>query len=221
MTIVVKAAEVSPIVRHTFDFHGLYAITDSTLIPSAHLTDAVDRAIAGGAKVIQYRDKSHATARRRHEAAQLRECCARHDVCFIVNDDVELARQTGADGVHIGADDGSIAAARALLGEQAVIGVSCYNRLANAEQAVAEGADYVAFGRFFPSRTKPDAVTATPELLTRARGLSCPVVAIGGITPDNGRALVVAGATMLAVVDGVFGQVDIENAARTYADLFS
>lgn len=203
-----------------FNFHGLYAITDSILLPSAHLRDAVARAIAGGARVIQYRDKSGDAVKRHHEAEQLRTLCADSGTCFIVNDDVTLARDVHADGVHIGRDDGAIQAAREQLGENAIIGVSCYNQLENAQAAVAAGADYIAFGRFFPSRTKPNAVTADIALLQQAQQLPCPVVAIGGISPDNGNALVAAGADMLAVIHGVFGQADIRAAAQRYTDLF-
>ena len=141
-------------------------------------------------------------------------------VPVIINDHVELAFAVGADGVHLGQDDGSIGAARARLGPDAIIGVSCYASLTKARTAAAEGADYLAFGSFFPSQTKPHAVRAGLEVLQVARGLGKPLVAIGGILPENGGPLIAAGAQALAVVDGVFGQADIANAARAYQHLF-
>jgi thiamine-phosphate pyrophosphorylase len=140
---------------------------------------------------------------------------------FIINDDVTLAKETQADGVHLGREDAAIAQARKQLGSRAIIGVSCYNELARAEQAAAQGADYVAFGRFFPSRTKPQAVPASLDLLREAKKkLHIPVVAIGGITPENGASLIAAGANALAVIEGVFGQADVRAAAERYASLF-
>ena len=200
---------------------GLYAITDPQLTPGAALVAAVDAALRGGARVIQYRDKSGAAARRRLEAAALSDLCRRRGALFIVNDDIELAADVDAAGVHLGRDDPQVRAARHRLGPRAIIGVSCYNELARAQAAAEQGADYIAFGRFFPSLTKPQAVPAERGLLRAARAtLSLPVVAIGGITPDNGGLLIEAGADMLAVIHGVFGQPDIEAAARRFADLF-
>jgi thiamine-phosphate pyrophosphorylase len=141
---------------------------------------------------------------------------------LIVNDDLELAQQIGADGVHLGRDDAGAEEARARLGPRAIIGVSCYDRLDRAFEARELGADYAAFGRFYPSATKPLAVQATPELLRRARArLTLPLVAIGGITAENGRSLISAGADMLAVVDSVFGQPDVRRAAAAISRLFS
>jgi thiamine-phosphate pyrophosphorylase len=143
-------------------------------------------------------------------------------VSFVVNDDVELAVAAGADGVHLGLDDAEIAHARQHLGDRRLIGVSCYNRLDLARQAVGAGADYVAFGSFFCSPTKPLAVAAGPDLLVQARReLALPVVAIGGISPENGGALVTAGADMLAVISAVFAATDITAAARAFAPCFN
>jgi thiamine-phosphate pyrophosphorylase len=200
---------------------GLYAIADTHALDDAHLEPAVAAAIAGGARIIQYRDKTRDPATRQQQAAALARRCRAADVLFLVNDDVELARQVRADGVHLGRDDAPVALARERLGPSAVIGVSCYNDLARAEAAQAAGADYVAFGRFFPSRTKPRAVAAGPDLLRAAkRKLQLPVVAIGGITPENGGSLIAAGADALAVIEGVFGQPDIRAAAERYTQLF-
>ncbi len=201
--------------------HGLYAITDARLAARQGLEKQVAEALAGGASIIQYRDKSGDAGLRTRQAGALVTLCRRAGALLIVNDDVELARSVGANGVHLGRDDPDPAAARKCLGPGAVIGVSCYNRLELARAALHAGADYVAFGRFFPSATKPDAVQAGLELLSMARKeLDLPVVAIGGITPQNGRALIDAGADMLAVVNGVFGQADIRAACRVFTRLF-
>ena len=202
--------------------NGLYAITDTELIPTGQLTNCVTRAIAGGASVIQYRNKQTADLACHHEAAALTTLCRQHTIPLIINDDAELAAAVGASGVHLGKSDVSIQQARAQLGPQAIIGVSCYNDIERAIAAVAAGADYVAFGRFFPSHSKPDAQQADTRVLSQARQqLDRPIVAIGGITPDNGQALLTAGANLLAVIHGVFGQPDIQLAARRYTDLFN
>jgi thiamine-phosphate pyrophosphorylase len=201
---------------------GLYAITDSQLIPPGRLAECVAQAIAGGAKLIQYRDKQRRPRERLREADALAILCRRHDVPLIINDDVELAAAVNAAGVHLGITDASLARARERLGEGAIIGISCYNRLDCARDAAAAGADYIAFGRFFSSRSKPQAVPATASLLAEARArLDLPIVAIGGITPANGRALIDAGADLLAVIHGVFGQPDVRAAAAAYAALFT
>jgi thiamine-phosphate pyrophosphorylase len=200
---------------------GLYAITDPRLCRGPGLLEAVAAAIAGGARVIQYRDKGTDGERRLAEASELALLCRRHGVPLIVNDDVELAAAAGADGVHLGRDDPRIAAARARLGAGALIGVSCYDRLDLALEAQAAGADYVAFGRFFPSNSKPLAVPADLPLLRAARPMiHLPIAAIGGITPDNGGPLVTAGADLLAVIQGVFGAGDVTAACRRFAPLF-
>jgi thiamine-phosphate pyrophosphorylase len=200
---------------------GLYAIADTLYLDETRLTRAVEQALRGGARVIQYRDKTLSPGQRMKHAAALRSACTAHRACFIVNDDIELARGASADGVHLGRHDAAIDVARDLLGADALIGVSCYNDLARAERAVAGGANYVAFGGFFPSPTKPDAVRAEPMLLHAARTrLNVPLVAIGGITPENGAALIAAGADALAVISGVFDQPDVESAARRYTLLF-
>ena len=185
----------------------------------------VELAIAGGARVIQYRDKSSDLTRdwnrRLGQAQALRDLCRATGVALIVNDDIGLAAAVCADGVHLGRDDPALADARRLLGDTAIIGVSCYNRLDLAEEAQAAGADYVAFGSFFASSTKPLAVRADLGLLRLARRrIHLPLVAIGGITPENGAALIAAGADLLAVVSGVFAGPDPKAAAQRYARLF-
>ena len=200
---------------------GLYAITPEVSNNPTSLVEQVALAIKGGACLIQYRDK-HSDARGRHDrGAALLTLCRSAGVPFIVNDDLSLAVDLGADGVHLGRDDPDPRQARKQLGDDAIIGVSCYDDLALAEAAEQAGASYIAFGSFFPSATKPQAVRADPQLLTEARRrLRIPPVAIGGITPHNGRRLIAAGARMLAVVTGVFDQPDIAAAARAYTNLF-
>lgn len=200
---------------------GLYAITDDSLQRGEALGEAVSRAISGGARAIQYRDKSTDAERRDAEAAMLVAICRRHGVPLIVNDDVELALRAGADGVHLGRDDADLASARRRLGGDFIIGISCYDRLAIAEAAQQGGADYVAFGSMFPSTTKPNATPADFTIIEQARTrISLPIVAIGGITPANGGSLLEAGVDMLAVVSGVFAHEDPAEAARRYARLF-
>lgn len=201
--------------------HGLYAIADTHYLDAARLAPAVEAAIAGGARVVQYRDKRHDAASRVRQACDLAAICRRHGVLFLVNDDVVLAKEAGADGVHLGRGDMPLIEARRQLGPEKIIGVSCYNELERALAAERAGADYVAFGSFFSSRTKPQAVRATPDLLRAAKQrLHIPVVAIGGITPENGAALIEAGADMLAVIEGVCNQPDVRAAAQRYAQLF-
>ncbi|MGH8540639.1 MAG: thiamine phosphate synthase [Stenotrophobium sp.] len=202
---------------------GLYAVTSESVCRSPEtLLAAVAAALAGDAALIQYRDKRNDAAARARNAQALLGLCREHGALLIINDDVELAYAIGADGVHIGAADAPLAQARARLGAAAIIGVSCANSLPRALAAQAGGADYAAFGRFFPSRTKPDAPPATLELLAQARPqLRIPICAIGGVTPDNAAPLIATGADMIAAVEGVFGAEDIEAAARAYVRLFA
>ncbi|MGN6512658.1 MAG: thiamine phosphate synthase [Lysobacteraceae bacterium] len=194
---------------------GLYLVTPEPLPAPALL-----RSVLPHAACLQYRSK-HADARsREREALALRALCTQAGVAFIVNDDAALAATANADGVHLGEHDGGIAAARALLGGDAIIGSSCYDDPARANAAARAGASYVAFGAFFPSPTKPLARRATPELLRDAARLGLPRVAIGGITPDNAAPLVAAGADLVAVVSGVFAAPDPAAAARACAALF-
>jgi thiamine-phosphate pyrophosphorylase len=201
--------------------HGLYAITDARLQRPDQLTEHVRLAIDGGARLIQYRDKSADAVFRLRQANALAALCRERGVALIINDDVELAAECGAQGVHLGESDTDPQTARQLLGANAIIGVSCYNRMPLALQAANLGADYIAFGRFFPSRTKPKSVQASLDLIRMARQqLSLPLAAIGGITVHNAAPLLDAGVAMLAVVHGVFGAADIRQAAAAYAALF-
>jgi thiamine-phosphate pyrophosphorylase len=200
---------------------GVYAITPDCA-NTADLLHRVRLALAGDVRVLQYRNKLANTTQRLEQAHALRKLTREFTIPFIVNDDAQLAAQVDADGVHLGVADDSVDAARAVLGIHKIIGISCYNRLSLAQDAVHAGADYVAFGAFFPSTIKPNAVVADIELLQQARAeLSVPLVAIGGITLHNAASLVHAGADALAVITALFDAEDILATARKFAELFS
>jgi thiamine-phosphate pyrophosphorylase len=198
---------------------GLYAVTPDSDDTSSLLA-MTEAAIAGGARLVQYRHKTAGPELRRAQAIALLELCRRHDALLIVNDYVDLAAEIGAPGVHIGRDDGLLQTARARLGPDIVIGVSCYREMERARAAAQGGADYIAFGGFYPSRVKPGAGCASPSLLTETRSLGLPVVAIGGITPDNAPALIHAGADAVAVITALYAAPDVEAAARRFSHLF-
>ena len=202
---------------------GLYVVTDRPLCLERSMS--VDRigalAIAGGAQIIQYRNKQSSPAVCLYEADILAKLCRKLGAILLINDDVELAVEVGADGAHLGQDDMNIRQARLHLGPDKIIGITCHNDLQLAQQAEQAGADYVAFGRFFASASKPSAPAATLEILQQAiKELSIPVCAIGGITTDNAPELISNGAHMLAVVHGVFGAWEITQAAKSYVKLF-
>ena len=202
---------------------GLYAITDSKLLADGRLLPYAEAALAGGARLLQYRDKSDDDRRRLREAQALGDLCERHGAQLIINDDAELAARLGA-GLHLGQDDGSLSVARALLGRRAIIGATCHARLELAEEAVAQGASYVAVGRFFDSNTKPGAPAATPAMLEQARQrFSLPIVVIGGVTLDNAPDLIARGASLVAVVHALFAAEsprEVERRARAFSELF-
>jgi len=198
---------------------GLYAITSENYSNPHELNLAVRAAIRGGARMIQYRAKT--AQKRAGEARLLLKECHAAQVPLIINDDVDLALTIAADGVHLGKADCSLDDARNRLGDTAIIGVSCYDSVERAVEAERRGASYVAFGRFFPSRTKPKAPGAPVQILIEAKSrLHIPIVAIGGITAHNGRLLIAAGANLLAAIDGVFGSGDPERAARELCSVF-
>ena len=197
---------------------GLYLITPEE--PDTARLLARVAAVLPQTTWLQYRQKGADGARRHAQAAALQALCAQAGVPLIVNDDVALAAAIGAAGVHLGEEDGDIAAARAQLGAQAIIGASCYDAHARAERAVAAGASYVAFGAFFPTTSKVTTRRATPGLLAAAAALGVPRVAIGGITPDNMSPLVAAGADLVAVIGGVFEAADPVAAAQAYRSGF-
>ena len=197
---------------------GLYLITPDDPDPARLL--ARTRPLLPFASCLQLRNKAMDAASLRDAGERLRAACMDAGIPFIVNDDATLAADLGADGVHLGEDDGDLAAARAALGPQAIIGASCYDELDLARRAVAAGASYVAFGAFFPTRSKVTTRRATPALLGEAAALGVPRVAIGGITPANAGALVAAGADLVAVIGGVFDAPDPRAAVRAYAACF-
>lgn len=201
---------------------GLYPITDSVLLAEGRLLPYCEAALKGGARVLQYRDK-HSTPRQRMQAASaLLELCQRYDANLLINDDLALAERLGC-GVHLGQEDGSLLEARQRLGPEAIIGATCHHHLHLAEQAVADGANYVAFGRFFSSQTKPGEVLADFELLQQAQRLQRPIVAIGGIQLDNAAPLIAHGAAMIAVIHALFAAptaVAVEQRARAFNTLF-
>ncbi len=187
---------------------GVYAITPAGM-DFPQIRQRTSLLLAAGICALQYRDKDATGAVRLRRATSLRDLCREHGVPFIINDDPELARDAGADGVHLGADDPIPGTARKLLGSGAIIGVSCYDNMALAQEMQAAGVDYVAFGAFFPTMTKTPRTWATPDLLRGARrSLSCPIVAIGGITPENSAPLIAAGADMLAVSGALYCAAD-------------
>lgn len=203
------------------NWRGLYAITPDA-VPTVKLATQVEQALQGGAQVVQYRNKQLDALQRCEQALTLRALCQAYKVPLLINDDVELALAIGADGVHLGLGDLDPAIARQRLGTDAIIGVSCYDQFALAYDAYIAGADYVAFGSFFPSPTKPLAIQASTRLLRHAKNmLPIPTVAIGGITLENGSALVVAGADMLAVIGGLFEGDDVRVTAKLFTALFS
>ncbi|HYM86964.1 MAG TPA: thiamine phosphate synthase [Pseudoxanthomonas sp.] len=199
---------------------GLYLITPDE-VDTARLLARTAPLLVEGVTWLQYRNKTAGSALRHAQALALQELCAQASVPLIINDDVRLAKAVGAAGVHLGEDDGDIAAARALLGAQAIIGASCYDQLSLAESAIAAGANYVAFGAFFPTRSKTGTRQAGVELLAQAAALEVPRVAIGGITPDNGRGLVRAGADLIAVISGVYDAPEPIAAVHAYRQCFA
>lgn len=202
-----------------FPSSGLYAITQTENKSADTVINEVEAAIKGGAAVVQYRDKHPLDAP--FLARELVKVCHRHSVPLLINDDIELAALVNADGVHLGKEDGAVAQARKRLGNAAIIGVSCYDSVEQAIAAQSQGATYAAFGRFFPSSSKPLAAPAHIETLRQAKlKLTIPLVAIGGILPENGAQLVAAGADLLAVIGGIFEHRP-EQSARAYQALFS
>ena len=189
---------------------GLYAITPE----GPGLLEKVRAALEGGIALLQYRRKNGT----RDEAVAVARLTREFGVPIIVNDDVELALAVGADGTHLGRDDGDFSVARKKM-KGKILGASCYDRLDLARAAVAAGADYVAFGSIFASPTKPQAVRAPLALF--ASDLGVPKCAIGGVTLANAPQVIAAGADLLAVITDLFDAPDIAARARAYAKLFA
>jgi len=208
--------------KNTLPLSGLYVITDTNLMNENDIVQKVTLAFQGGAKIVQFRDKVNNQATKLNLAKQLKNLCKTYQAWFIINDDIELAKQVNADGVHIGKDDEDIVKARTALGENTIIGVSCYNDLQRAQEMQTLGANYVAFGRFFTSQTKPNAPQADIDTLRKAKQqLSIPVVAIGGVDINNAQSLIAAGADSVAVIQGVFAQNNIKSSAQSIQRLFT
>ncbi len=192
---------------------GLYAVTDSRLLAGKFLS-YVEAALDGGVTLLQYRDKSGDESKRLREATALLKLCEQYKTRLIINDDAEVAARLGV-GVHMGQTDGSLTDARALLGHKAIVGATCHGSLAMAEKAKADGATYLAFGRFFNSTTKPDAPAIELDVLAQARArFNMPIAVIGGITLENAPQLVEHGADLLAVVHGLFGAENTQEVTR-------
>lgn len=209
--------------REKPDLHrGLYVITDCVNFDTSDMLNKTELILEAGISVLQYRDKTHNPTLRQERALALQRLCKRYNTLFLINDDAVLAGRINADGVHIGREDAGYGECRELLGQHAVIGVSCYNQLQLALHAENDGADYIAFGSFYLTKTKTTEFKADTELLRQARSrLAVPVVAIGGITPENGAALVAAGADMLAVVSSVYSSPDPQRVVAEFNSLFN
>ena len=199
---------------------GLYAVTPD-IADTDQLLALVKACLVGGASIIQYRNKTASHGLRIRQSRALLDLCREHHVPLIINDHIELCLAIAADGVHLGGNDGSLAEARQRLGNDKVLGASCYNRFELALEAKAAGADYLAFGSCFDSDTKPAAVRAPLEVLGRARKeIGLPLVAIGGITLDNAAQAINAGADAIAVISSLFDAAAPRAQAEAFAQLF-
>lgn len=200
---------------------GVYAITDETLLSGDLLCKRVQTALEAGLSLLQYRNKHSIWTERVAQCRTLKGLCEQFQTPLLINDDVDLCLEVGAEGVHLGQGDARLIAARQRLGDSAIVGITCHNNLSLAREAEAQGASYVALGRFFPSNTKPLAPPATLDDLRQARAaLQLPIVAIGGINAENGASLIEAGADMLAVIHYLFAFPDVSTRVRQLNSLF-
>lgn len=199
---------------------GLYVIIDTAVVGDRELIAKSRQAVAGGAGILQYRDKGGRSGTRLAHCRAMADLCHEAARLFLVNDDVRLARECGADGVHLGREDMPISRAREILGANGIIGASCYDSIELARVAKAQGASYLAFGSFFPSRTKPGAPQPPRSILRKARSLGLPLVAIGGIDHQNALSLIESGADMIAVITSALAVADTVSACRRLAGLF-
>ena len=199
---------------------GIYLISDSKNLAIDDLLDKTEKILDVGISLFQFRDKNSKYEIKKSTALKLQTLCKKYNTLFIINDDVVLAKEISADGVHLGRDDMDINMARKILGDK-IIGVSCYNNLEDAITAEIMGADYIALGSFFNSPTKPEARKIAIDLLPIAKSkLNIPVVAIGGITPENGKQLVDNKVDFLAIISGIYASTDIINSVKAYKNLF-
>ena len=207
---------------HKEKLKGLYAITDQQLITEENFSASIEATLQGGTRIIQYRDKSDKQNKRLQQASLLRALCHQYHAICIINDDIELARAVNAHGVHLGKDDLSLTMARQMLGENAIIGVSCYNDLDRAMAAENNKADYVAFGAIFSSTTKPEANVAGLDIITKAKQqLSIPICTIGGITQENIQQVIQQGTDMAAVISGIFSAENIKQSTAALSQFFN
>ena len=198
---------------------GLYALTPDEP-DTARLIGLVQAALEGGASLVQYRNKVASPELRREQAQALAAICRQRSVPLIINDDLALAVEIGADGAHLGRDDGDVATARAQLPGK-LLGASCYNEVERAIAAQRAGADSVAFGRFFAPVTKPGDIRASLDLVAQARRhIRVPIVAIGGITLEHTPSLIAGGVDAVAVVSALFSSSDVRATARRFSTLF-
>jgi len=199
---------------------GLYLVTPNW-DDTEKLILATDAALGAGAALVQYRHKEAGPDLRREQATALLALCRRHGRPLVINDHVDLCQAIDADGVHLGHTDAGIREARALLGQDKIVGASCYGELALARTAVDAGASYVAFGGFYPSPVKKYTFVTPPEMLDQARAeFSVPIVVIGGMTPSNAAPLVARGIDLVAAITSVYGSRDPAEAARAFGALF-
>jgi len=206
--------------RMASNLRGLYAITPEHA-DGARLLNELEAALAGGCRIVQYRDKISAMPECVARARALRELTRRYGARLLINDDLALAVLVEADGVHLGKDDGNLMAARAMLGPDRILGASCYADFSAAQAADAAGVDYVAFGAVYPSPTKPNAPLASTGLFFEAKNrLAAATCAIGGITLENAPPLIASGTDLLAVISDLFGAPDITARAASYQRLF-
>lgn len=199
---------------------GLYVIADAACIGTGEIITKTEEVLVAGVKIIQYRDKVNSQKDRYNIAEQLRKLTYEHECLLLINDDAQLTKSIDADGVHLGKDDISVKQARRQLGKNKIIGASCYTQIENAQAAINASADYIAFGSFYPSTTKPDAPRADIELITKTKNqYDTPVCAIGGITSKNATKLLTAGADMIAVISAVFNASSPKQAVQEYLSL--
>jgi len=199
---------------------GIYLISDSKNLAIDDLLDKTEKILDVGISLFQFRDKNSKYEIKKSTALKLQTLCKKYNTLFIINDDVVLAKEISADGVHLGRDDMDIDMARKILGDK-IIGFSCYNNLEDAITAEIMGADYIALGSFFNSPTKPEARKIAIDLLPITKSkLNIPVVAIGGITPENGKQLVDNKVDFLAIISGIYASTDIINSVKAYKNLF-
>ncbi len=208
--------------KHKHNLKGIYAITDENLISEENFIKAIEAALQGGVRIIQYRDKSKDIKKRLQQANNLRSLCTQYRALCIINDDIELATKVNADGVHLGKEDIALGEARKKLGDDKIIGISCYNDINLALAAEKNSATYVAFGAMFSSPTKPDALCAAPDIITRAKKqISIPICAIGGINENNIQQLTNKNTDMVAVISSLFSSNNIEQTANSLSRSFN